>query len=58
MGRTLISLGKTGFFGVWRALGGRWRGMGRKWVCSYLILLCEKGVKGVDLTGFGTGVRR
>ena len=45
MGRILISLGKTGFFGVWRALVGRWRDMGRKWVCSYLISLCEKGVE-------------
>ena len=45
MGRILISLGKTGFFGVWRALVGRRSGMGRKWVCSYLISLCEKGVE-------------
>ena len=45
MDRTLISLRKMGFFGVWRALVGRWRDMGRKWVCSYLISLCEKGVE-------------
>jgi len=45
MGRALISLKKTGFFGIWSEVEGRRSGISRKWVCRYLILLCEKRVE-------------
>ncbi len=45
MGRALISLKKMGFFGLRSVLEGRRSDISRKWVCRYLISLCEKGVE-------------
>ena len=44
MGRALISLKKTGFFGLRSVSEGRRSDVSRKWVRSYLISLSEKRV--------------
>ncbi len=55
MGRALISLKKTEFFGLWSEVKGCRCGVSRKWPCRYLILLSGKGYS-CRVDRFGNGV--